>query len=138
MVHSLKSISYTIGAKHIGSIAEGLEKASLAGDVKYINANGGALIESLEKIIPVLKNFLDEIQNANQKPLRDAPDPALLAGLLAACADYNMEQVDAVMDELDQYRYTAQADLVNWLREEADKSELENIRNRLERLHAEG
>jgi CheY-like chemotaxis protein len=134
-VHSLKSTSYTIGARHIGSMAEELEKASFAGDIKYINAHNGALIDSLEKLIPVLKNFLDEIQSANQKPLREAPDPALLSRLLKAGADYDMERMDAAMDELEQYRYTSQADLINWLREAVDKSELESIRERLEGLN---
>jgi CheY-like chemotaxis protein len=135
MVHSLKSTSYTIGARHIGSMAEELEKAAFAGNMEYINDHSGALIESLEKLIPILKNFLDEIKNANQKPLREEPDPALLARLLTASANYDMEQMDAVMDKLEQYRYTSQADLINWLRKKLDKSELESIRERLSGLN---
>jgi CheY-like chemotaxis protein len=135
LVHSLKGTSYTIGARHIGSMAEELEKAAFSEDMKFINANNGSLIESLEKLIPVLKDFLDEIQNANQKPLRGAPDPALLAGLLEACANYNMEQMDAIMNELEQYRYTSRADLVKWLRKELNKSELESMRECLSSLN---
>jgi CheY-like chemotaxis protein len=138
MVHSLKGTSYTIGARHIGSMAEEMEKAVLAGDMQFINARSGALIESLEKLIPVLKNFLDEIQNANQKPPREAPDPALLARLLKASADYDMEQIDAVMTALEQYRYESQTDLINWLRKEISNSELENIRAHLESLNITG
>jgi hypothetical protein len=46
-----------------------------------------------------------------------------------------MERMDAIMDELEQYRYTSQADLINWLRKEFNKSELENMRERLVRLN---
>jgi PAS domain S-box-containing protein len=134
LVHSLKSSSYTIGARHIGSMAEELEKAVFAGDIQYIKAHNASLIESLEKLIPVLKDFLDEILKGSQKPLRDAPDPALLAKLLKACADYDMERMDTIMGELEQYRYTSQAELISWLRKELDKSELESIRERLEGL----
>jgi CheY-like chemotaxis protein len=135
LVHSLKSTSYTIGARHIGSMAEELEKAAFAGDMTYINAHSGSLIESLEKLIPILKDFLDEILRDNRKPQREAPDPALLAGLLKASADYDMERMDTIMGELEQYRYTSQADLIEWLRKELDKSELESIRERLEGLN---
>jgi PAS domain S-box-containing protein len=135
MVHSLKSTSYTIGARHIGGTAEELEKAALAGDTVYINAHSGHLVDLLEKLIPVLKNFLDEIQSAKQKPLCEAPDPALLSRLLTASADYDMEQMDTVMAQLEQYRYKSQPDLINWLRKEFDKSELESIREHLESLN---
>jgi HPt (histidine-containing phosphotransfer) domain-containing protein len=135
MIHTLKGSSYTIGAKYIGSMAEEIEKAAIAGDIKYINTHSGALIELLEKLIPVLKNFLDEIQNTDQRPLREAPDPALLAGFLKASADYDMEQMDVIMDELERYRYTLQTDLVNWLKKEFNKSAFESIQERLESLN---
>jgi CheY-like chemotaxis protein len=137
-VHSLKSTSYTIGARHIGSIAEELEKAAVAGDAKYINTHSGTFIESLEKLIPVLKDFLEEIQNARQKPPRDAPDPALLSRLLKASANYDMEQMDTIMSELEQCHYESQADLITWLRGKFDTSELESIRERLEGLNIKG
>jgi hypothetical protein len=89
----------------------------------------------VEKLIPVLKNFLDEIQSADQRPLRDSPDPALLARLLKASVNYDMDQMDAVMDELEHYRYTSQADLVDWLKKELNKSALGNIQERLESLN---
>jgi CheY-like chemotaxis protein len=130
-VHSLKSTSYTIGARSIGSMAEELERAAAAGDLQFVQGHNGALIAALEKLMPALGDLLEEIKNANQKPLRPAPEPALLAGVLKACSDYDMEQLDKAMAELEQYRYASQADLVEWLRKEIDKSELENIRERL-------
>jgi signal transduction histidine kinase/DNA-binding response OmpR family regulator/HPt (histidine-containing phosphotransfer) domain-containing protein len=137
-IHSLKSTSYTIGAWQIGSMAEELEKAVLAEDMNFVNARNGALLKALEKFIPSLKNFFDKIQNANQKPVRQAPDPALLTKILEASANYDMEQLDSAMDELEQYRYETQADLIKWLRKQIDKSELENIKERLSSLNIKG
>jgi CheY-like chemotaxis protein len=135
MAHSLKSTCYTIGARHLGSLAEDLEKAALAGNIKYVNAHNGDLMEYLQKIIPVLKNFLEEIKSTHQKPEREAPDPELLARLLEASAAYDMAQMDALMEELEQYRYKSQDDLIVWLRKEFDKSEFENIQKHLGRLN---
>jgi hypothetical protein len=42
-----------------------------------------------------------------------------------------MSELDRVMEELEQYVYESDADLVPWLREQIDKSEFEEIRERL-------
>jgi signal transduction histidine kinase/AmiR/NasT family two-component response regulator/HPt (histidine-containing phosphotransfer) domain-containing protein len=133
-VHSLKSTSYTIGARHIGSMAEELEKAAAAGDGEFIKSHNDALVAAVEKLIPALGNFLEEIKDASQKPARPSPDPALFAEILSACSDYDMARLDKAMAGLEQYRYESQADLVEWLREKINQSELENIRERLENL----
>jgi CheY-like chemotaxis protein len=134
-VHNLKSTSYTIGAQHIGSMAEELEKAAVSGDTEFIKSRNEALIRALEKLLPALEKFLEEIEGGNPKPVRPAPDPALLAAVLEACSDYNMEQLDKAITELGQYRYESQGDLVEWIREESDKSELESIKERLKNLN---
>jgi CheY-like chemotaxis protein len=134
-VHSLKSTSYTIGAKLIGTIAESLEKAAIAGNLNYLRIQGAALIESVEKLKPALGDFLEEIRKSEQKPMHQAPDPEVLKKLLSACVGYDMELLDAAMAELEQYHYESQEDLVVWLREEIDKSELEIIQEQLEKLN---
>jgi CheY-like chemotaxis protein len=130
-VHSLKSTSYTIGADSIGQKAEALEAAAHSGDVNFIKTHNKTLIDALEALIPKLENVLEGIKNQNQKPSRPAPDPALLAKILEACTTYNMEQLDAAVDELELYRYESQSDLVEWIREQVNISELEKIRERL-------
>jgi CheY-like chemotaxis protein len=133
-VHSIKSTSYTVGAKQIGSIAEALEKAAAKGDVEFVKTRNGDLLEAMERLSPKLKDFLDELQSSNQKPLRQAPDPAPLARMLEASANYDMEQMDKIMEELEQYRYETRPELINWLRKQLDNSELESIRERLSKI----
>jgi alpha-glucosidase len=62
-VHSLKSTSYTVGAKQLGSMAESLEKAAAEGNVEYVNAHNTAVVVTIEKLIPALGIFLEEIKN---------------------------------------------------------------------------
>jgi HPt (histidine-containing phosphotransfer) domain-containing protein len=131
VMHSLKSTSYSIGAGKIGSVAEELEKAALSADIAYINANNARAVEMLEELIPDLGAFLKGIKGGDKRPVLPAPDPALLEKVLAACTAYDMERLDAAMDELEQYRYETRSDLVEWLRGQADKSELESIKELL-------
>jgi HPt (histidine-containing phosphotransfer) domain-containing protein len=46
-VHSLKSTSYTTGARSIGSMAEELEKAAVLGDLEFVQNRNGALVADL-------------------------------------------------------------------------------------------
>jgi CheY-like chemotaxis protein len=137
-VHSLKSTSYSIGARQIGRMAEELEQAVSTGDMEFISAHNGALAAALEKLIPSLEAFLKEVHEFNQPPPLPGPDPVLLGRLLDACADYDMAKLDAAMDELGKYRYESQEDLIAWLREQAGRSELEKIRDRLSGMGVKG
>jgi signal transduction histidine kinase/DNA-binding NarL/FixJ family response regulator/HPt (histidine-containing phosphotransfer) domain-containing protein len=133
-MHSMKGTSYTVGALQLGNMAEQLENAAASGDREFINTHNGALIDSLENLIPRLQSFLEEIANSIKKPQRREPDPALLAKLLKASVSYDVEQLDAAMDELEQYHYETQSDLITWLREQVSRSELDNIIERLSSL----
>jgi CheY-like chemotaxis protein len=133
--HSLKSTSYTVGAKKMGNMAESLEKAASEGNAEYVKSHNAAAVGTIEKLIPALGNFLERIKKAEQKPSRGEPDPAILARLLKACIDYDMEGMDTAIGELEQFRYESQADLVEWLRKTINKSEFEEIRKHLESLN---
>ncbi|MFP3043561.1 ATP-binding protein [Treponema primitia] len=128
-VHSLKSTSYTVGAEAIGKMAEELEQAAGKGDFEFFSAHSGAFLDALENLGLGLKDFLDTVKI--KKPVQAAPDPALLTKVLEASIQYDMEQLDAAMDELERYDYESQSDLIVWLRERVAKSELEKIQERL-------
>jgi signal transduction histidine kinase/CheY-like chemotaxis protein len=136
-VHSLKSTSYTIGANRIGKKAEDLEAAANSGNIEFINIHNDALISALENLVPKLEIFLEEIQGKNRKPVRQTPDPALFDQIFAACEAYDMERLDAAMEQLEAYDYENQAELVKWLREQVDTSELEKIKERLSGINHE-
>jgi hypothetical protein len=83
--------------------------------IEFINAHTGAFLDALENLGLSLKDFLDNVKT--KRPLRPAPDPALLSKVLEASIQYDMEQMDAAMDELERYDYESQSDLIEWLRE---------------------
>jgi CheY-like chemotaxis protein len=131
-VHSLKGSSYTVGAAAIGKMAEELEQAAGNGDIEFFNAHSGAFLDALENLSMSLKDFLDTVKI--KKPLLPAPDPALLTKVLEASIQYDMEQLDAAMDELEHYGYESGSDLIVWLREKIANSELEKIQERLSEI----
>jgi len=116
-VHGIKGSSRGICAASLGDMAEALENAAKAGDLSYVKDNNAAFIEKAEKLIEDLEKFFREKESQIQKPKKDKPDREELSKLLAACDNYQMDEVDAAMAELEKYEYETESDLVLWLRE---------------------
>jgi CheY-like chemotaxis protein len=131
VVHGIKGASYGISADTVGRQAEELEKAARAGNGAFVAARTVDFIAAAEKLIAALHTFLEAAEARQAKPLREKPDPALLERIGAAAAAYDIGALDAAMTELEQYRYRTQADLIPWLRDRIDRSEFEEIQERL-------
>lgn len=58
-VHSLKSVSRTLGFNELGNMAEKLQFAAEKFDIEYIDNNHCILIEKLSKVISRLQEFLN-------------------------------------------------------------------------------
>ena len=119
--HSIKGASYGVFAERIAGDAAMLEKAAKENDLDYIKKHNQALLEAAQMFIADLDNMITTINAENPKPKKEKPDAELLAGLKSACTSYNMYEVDAVMDEIEKYQYTADDGLADWLRECVDK-----------------
>ncbi|MDR1626277.1 MAG: response regulator [Spirochaetia bacterium] len=130
-VHGIKGSSYGISAQAIGQRAEKLEHAAKAGDRAFIEAENEGFIEAAGKFIADLMGLLDTLEEKLQKPHKATPDPMLLARIRDAARNYDMSGLDEAMEELEGYTYEADTGLVPWLREQIDKSELEEIAERL-------
>ncbi|MDR0641880.1 MAG: response regulator [Treponema sp.] len=130
-VHGIKGSSYGISADAIGQKAERLEHAAKAGNFVLVKAENGELITMVEKFIIRLNDLLDTLNLLLQKPLRAAPDRALLEKILGAVENYEMGELDQALSELEQYSYETEADLVSWLRDQIDQSEFESVKLRL-------
>jgi signal transduction histidine kinase/CheY-like chemotaxis protein/HPt (histidine-containing phosphotransfer) domain-containing protein len=129
-VHGIKGSSYGISANAIGQRAEKLEHAAKAGNTDLIEEENDMFIIDAEKFIAGVTRALDEIEEKLQRPLRDAPDPHLLAKIREAAENYDMSGIDNAMEELEQYSYESDPELVPWLREQIDKSEFAEILER--------
>ncbi|MDR1306516.1 MAG: hypothetical protein LBK74_02950, partial [Treponema sp.] len=102
-----------------------------AGNADFVKTENEAFIKTVEGFIANLTELLDILEEKIQKPRKAAPDPDLLARIWDAAENYDMGELDSAMEELEQCVYESDADLVPWLREQIDKSEFEEIMERL-------
>ncbi len=118
VVHGIKGTSYGIFAEEVGQAAEALEAAAKAGKTDTVKAghNGFSLIA--EALINAINTALAEIDADANIPVAANPDPVLLQALREACGTFDMDRVDAAMEQLESFRYERGGELVAWLREQ--------------------
>jgi CheY-like chemotaxis protein/anti-sigma regulatory factor (Ser/Thr protein kinase) len=126
-VHGVKGSSYAICAEETGKAAEALEAAAKAGNLAAVRAGHDAFAQTAQALLAEIEGLLEKLGAVSEKPLSDAPDPALLEELKAACASFDMDSVDAAMQRLEAFRYGRGGELVAWLREKVDSMEFEEI-----------
>ncbi|MDR3013600.1 MAG: response regulator [Chitinispirillales bacterium] len=134
-VHGIKGASLDIFAKQIGKTANELEDAAAAGNIDYISRHNAGFLETARKMISELDGVLSTIETENPKPKKDKPDKEALLKLIAACKSYDMDGADAAMDDIEEFQYTSDDDLANWLRESVDLMNFEEIIEKLSILN---
>ena len=130
-VHGIKGASLDICAVPIGETAGVLEKAAIDGDFDYIRKHNQAFLESAQDFFDRIDEMLSAIVTENNKPKKIQPDSDLLKKLLDACVSFDIDAAEAAMKEIERYQYTSDDNLVEWLRENVDMTNLEKIRDRL-------
>ncbi|MDR3166630.1 MAG: response regulator [Treponema sp.] len=130
-LHGIKGSSYGIAADPIGRDAEKLEQAAKAGDLVFIEAENEGFIERTGKFITDLIKLIDILEENRKKPRKPAPDPALLVKIWDAAENYDIRELDRIMEELERYDYERERDLVPWLRNQIDQSGFAEITARL-------
>jgi len=131
-VHSIKGSSFGICADAVGRLAADLERAAKELDFAYIKKHNGPFISIARKLVFDIDELLTSIEADSQKQEMDKPDAEVLERLSAACAAYDMDGVVAAMDELLVYRYESGGDLVDWLRENVDLMNFDEIVERID------
>jgi signal transduction histidine kinase/CheY-like chemotaxis protein len=129
IVHGIKGSSRGVGAYTIGDMAAELEQAAKTGDLDFVRLHNEAFLTAAEELLDALSAALGPSEEG--KPVKEAPDQALLARLTQHCAEYDMDGIDAVMSELDGFKYENETDLVAWLREKIALMEFAEINDRL-------
>jgi CheY-like chemotaxis protein len=133
-VHGIKGSSFGISADTIGYWAEKLEHAAKAENLVFVDAENSSFITAAEKFIADLSGLLEVLEQNVQKPCKTAPDYAILTHIVEAAETYDMGELDAMMEKLEQYSYKEEAELVTWLREQINMSEFDAITERLTAL----
>jgi len=136
-VHGLKGSCAGIGAEEVRKAASNLETISRAGDLDEVLAQNDKLIKDTETIIADVKACLENYDAHHEKPRLKTPDRRVLARLQQSCAHYDMSGIDKAMSELESAAYEEDADLVTWLREKINISEIDEVAARLAQYEEE-
>jgi CheY-like chemotaxis protein/HPt (histidine-containing phosphotransfer) domain-containing protein/anti-sigma regulatory factor (Ser/Thr protein kinase) len=133
-VHGVKGGSRNIGATAIGMKAEQLEFAAKAGDATFVQTETASFKTLVEELLLQIASFLEENDRNLQKPMRDAPDPDVLAQLRAASETFDIDGVDAAIDALDSFEYREESTLLTFLREQQAVMGFKQIQERLKEM----
>ena len=121
IIHGIKGSCYGIGAKECGDFAKELEMAAKGGNFNEVSAKNDAFITKLEKIIADLQGFIVKIEErrveTDERKIEDKPSEKLLAELLDAAKDYNIDRMNCAMCNLNAHKYREHDDLVKELDE---------------------
>jgi hypothetical protein len=130
-VHGIKGASYDIFAEKIGKEAELLEHAANDGNLSLILERNPAFLVAAGELLDNVDDALSSVDDKSSKPKKDRPDNELLSKLLDACNIYDMDSADTAMTEIEEYQYTADDGLADWLREKVDMTNFGQIAERL-------
>ncbi|MDR1045024.1 MAG: response regulator [Candidatus Adiutrix sp.] len=122
LIHGLKGSCYGIGADQTGQMAEALEIAAKAGDCQRVRAGNASFILEVENLLPRLADLTGKARDCADRQRMGGqtlpePDKALLSRMREACLDYDIDEMQRLMEELLQYRYESGGDLIPWLKE---------------------
>ena len=137
VVHGIKGTSSYVFADQVGRQAIALDKAAEAKDLGYISEHNPVFLETASKLVKDLDGLLSVYDGENTKPVKPKPDPAVLAVLLDACKRFDMDDLDAAMDDMGRYQYDSDEGLADWLRGAVSNMELTKIVEKLVDLGVE-
>ena len=131
VVHGIKGSSRGIFAEELGALAEALEEAAKAGDFDFVGANNPVFLELAGKLVADIDRVFRSIAVMTVKPKKDKPDKEALSRFLVACQNYDIDEIDAIMTEIDSYEYESDEGLVLWLLENAEQMNYPQIVEKL-------
>ena len=134
IVHGVKGSSSGICAEIVADLAAALEDAAVAGDHDFIAANNTAFVETAKKLISDIEHLLENIRVESNKPKKEKPDMETLRKLNEACINYEMNNVDSAIAELESFDYETDGELVSWLRNNVELTNFDEIVERLSAL----
>ncbi|MCL2792663.1 MAG: response regulator [Spirochaetaceae bacterium] len=117
-VHGIKGSCRGICAESVGVLAEALEKAAKSGDINFVIANNPAFLKAALRLIADIDTlFAKSVSTNKDKPVKDKPYVEVLSKLLLACENYNIEEIETTMKEIEVFRYESDDGLALWLQD---------------------
>jgi signal transduction histidine kinase/CheY-like chemotaxis protein/PAS domain-containing protein len=130
-VHGIKASSRGICAEGLGALASVLEDAAKADNLDLVNKHNEEFCKLTFTMITNIERAVAEIDARTRKPQKAKPDTETLVELRTACENYDMDGVDAAMENIMAYDYESDDGLVAWLQENVEKMNFTEIRERL-------
>lgn len=104
-VHALKSSARVVGDDKLSKLAEKMEMAGKAGDLKTIDENTATLLKMYRELVEDMTNVVvsdDDLEEIDRDSLRDAVE-----GLMVTVEAFDFDGADSVMEQLKKYRMPA-------------------------------
>ena len=132
-VHGVKGSCYGIAANREGDMAKELEMAAKAGDYEKAAAGNGPFIDAMQELIMKLGAVLAELESGGDSgsQKKSEPDKTVLAAMLKASRDFDVEAMQEALKALEQFEYVSGGDLVKWLGEQVTSFGYDRIEERL-------
>ncbi len=126
-VHALKNCAKQIGALSLSDKAADMEKAGNARDAATIHENTDAMLEQYVGYIEMLAPFcLDEEDDAEKKDISDEVLKECFSKMRDAVEDLDMDRMEAVIKDMDQYQYEDwQIELFDQLKEATEEMDVD-------------
>jgi len=121
IVHGIKGSSRSVNAAEAGNAAEALERAAKDGNLRFVEENSAAFIESLRGLLDSIDAYIAETEPVFQKSKAKSPDRGMLEKLLAACECFDTDEIDDIIGKLNKYEYEEGGEAVAELTVNANK-----------------
>ena len=128
IVHGIKGSCRGIFAEPMAQKAERLEHEAKAGNFDYVKAENSPFIKGMESLLAELTDFLGGTGESMKKT---EPDRDILAALLDASENFDIDGVAKAMAELESHEYETGDELIKWLRESLKTMNFGEIAQRL-------
>jgi len=130
LIHGFKGSLYGIGAENLGDRAKILEIAAKEGRYLLIVQEIRSFIEDSVKLIKEINKLLEDLRRLEEKSDERqsllSPDKNLLKNLLVALNSFNLEEMNAIISEINKHKYSE------------FQNEIKQISNCLERFDYNG
>ncbi|MCL2719196.1 MAG: ATP-binding protein [Lachnospiraceae bacterium] len=130
-VHGIKGSSRGIYANAVGDLAERLETEAGAGNFSFVAQNNDAFLEIVWKLINDIEAMLSNMINESPNAIKNKPDKNVLLRILSACENFKMDELDSAMEEINQYVYETDSELVSWLKGNVSEGNFSEIRDKI-------
>ena len=131
-VHGVKGSCYGISANKAGDMAKELEMASKAGNIEAVLGGNERFIAEVNELAGKLRVLLAELEGGGGGQKKPEPDKALLAVMLQASRDFDVEMMQDTLKELEKYEYESGGDLIKWLSEQVTAFGYDKIEEKLQ------